>query len=320
MLCISFTRIVNLLLLLSAANVLAGPLASRGPRIVHEKRSPHAAATWQKHRRVDARTPVPIRVGLKQRNIHEIEDLLYSVSDPESPKYGQHWEYHEIAQHFAPEDETIAAVKEWLAEEGFGPERVRLTSTKGWIEIDATFGEAERLLDTEYHVYRHDDGSEHVGCDEYSVPAHVRHHVDLVTPTVNVMRKRTSSDNPRRSLSKGGIVRGPKTNGKKVAAAALPTDLSTCDTMITPDCLRALYNINMSPTETAVNTFAIVEFTPQSYVQSDLNMFFANFSPSQVGTTPILVSIDGGEPTATVENSFDINGESDLDFVHQEIG
>lgn len=71
------------------------------------------------------------------------------------------------------------------------------------------------------------------------------------------MRKRTSSDNARRSLSKGGIVRGPKTNGKKVSAAALPTDLSTCDTMITPDCLRALYNINRTPTETAKNTFAI---------------------------------------------------------------
>lgn len=37
-----------------------------------------------------------------------------------------------------------------------------------------------------------------------------------------------------------------------------------------------------------------VEYTPQAYVASDLDMFFKNFSQSQVGERPVLVSIDGG--------------------------
>lgn len=37
-----------------------------------------------------------------------------------------------------------------------------------------------------------------------------------------------------------------------------------------------------------------VEYTPQAYVATDLDMFFANFSPTQVGERPVLNSIDGG--------------------------
>lgn len=44
-----------------------------------------------------------------------------------------------------------------------------------------------------------------------------------------------------------------------------------------------------------------------------LDMFFHNFSASQVGQKPLLVSIDGGV-AQTVNQSFDFNGESDLDL------
>jgi len=44
-----------------------------------------------------------------------------------------------------------------------------------------------------------------------------------------------------------------------------------------------------------------------------LDLFFANFSPTQVGTRPDLISIDGGV-AQTTSQSFDTNGESDLDL------
>lgn len=43
------------------------------------------------------------------------------------------------------------------------------------------------------------------------------------------------------------------------------------------------------------------------------DMFFHNFSASQEGQKPILVSIDGGV-AQTEDQSFDFNGESDLDL------
>lgn len=38
----------------------------------------------------------------------------------------------------------------------------------------------------------------------------------------------------------------------------------------------------------------VVEYTPQSYLQDDLNMFARNFSSDLCGKSPVLVSIDGG--------------------------
>lgn len=80
-----------------------------------------------------------------------------------------------------------------------------------------------------------------------------------------------------------------------------------------PDCLRVLYSFNYTFVAPEKNTIAIgklqativfaiiltsscntVEYTPQAYVASDLDLFFSNFSPSQVGERPVLYSIDGG--------------------------
>jgi hypothetical protein len=45
-----------------------------------------------------------------------------------------------------------------------------------------------------------------------------------------------------------------KTNGVKVNKEL---SLDTCDEIITPDCLRALYNFHYTPHETEKNTFGI---------------------------------------------------------------
>lgn len=56
-----------------------------------------------------------------------------------------------------------------------------------------------------------------------------------------------------------------------------------------------------------------MEYTPQAYVPSDLDLFFTNFSTKQVGSRPTLNSIDGGVVQQT-NMSFGFNGESDLDL------
>ena len=64
----------------------------------------------------------------------------------------------------------------------------------------------------------------------------------------------------------------------------------------------------------AKSSYGIVEYTPQAYLQSDLNLFYSNLAreiPS--GTAPIFDSIDGGVDQTTTQN-FNDNGESDLDL------
>lgn len=80
-----------------------------------------------------------------------------------------------------------------------------------------------------------------------------------------------------------------------------------------PICLRALYEFPSLKSANPKNSYGIVEYTPQAYVPSDLDLFFRNFSRKQVGERPILDSIDGGVVQQT-NMSFNYNGESDLDL------
>jgi len=83
--------------------------------------------------------------------------------------------------------------------------------------------------------------------------------------------------------------------------------------MITLDCLRALYSINYTPVATNKNSYGIVELTPQAFLAGDLDLFFTNFSSSLVGVRPVSVLIDGAV-VQTTDQSFNFNGESDLDL------
>ena len=88
-------------------------------------------------------------------------------------------------------------------------------------------------------------------------------------------------------------------------------ELENCDQHITPNCVRALYDFLYVPIATEKNsigigeprcashfdyvflTCALVEYVA-SYSPKDLDLFFSNFSKSQVGQRPIFESIDGG--------------------------
>lgn len=103
-------------------------------------------------------------------------------------------------------DETINVVKEWLASSGIDSSRVKLSTSKNWVKLRATVKEAEALLKTEYYYFRHDrTGTPHIACDGYSLPAHVRKHIDIITPGVTMDSKlmRRSTDNLQKRGSSG---------------------------------------------------------------------------------------------------------------------
>ncbi|KAF8190288.1 peptidase S8/S53 domain-containing protein [Mycena galopus ATCC 62051] len=229
----------------------------------------------------------PLRIGLKQQNTEDLGDHLLSVSDPQSPYFGQHWSAEKVAQVFAPANESRDAVTAWLAYAGFGADRLRLSHNKAWIHVDnTTVDEVEALLDTEYHVYKHESGEEHAACDSYSLPGHIARHIEIITPTVqpNIKVRSSAGLHPRSTM--------PRT----LSAPVLPAG---CDQTFTPACIRSLYNVTYVPHATDRNSLGIVSQAPATYLQSDLDTFFANFSPSLVGESPLFVSIDGGGVNGT---------------------
>jgi tripeptidyl-peptidase-1 len=71
---------------------------------------------------------------------------------------------------FAPSEESVQAVREWLTMFGIHESRVVQSDNKGWIAFDATVEEAEELLLTEYYEHEHNySPNVRVGCDEYGI-------------------------------------------------------------------------------------------------------------------------------------------------------
>jgi tripeptidyl-peptidase-1 len=132
------------------------------PYTLVQKRS-SVPSGWSHAAKHNQSAILPLRFGLTQPNIHNIEEFLLDVSDPDSPNYGNHWTSAQVADKFRPTDDTISTVRNWLVDSGIRMERVRLTRTRTWIELNATVEEAERLLRTEYHVYQHHTGMKHIG-------------------------------------------------------------------------------------------------------------------------------------------------------------
>ncbi|KAL0577149.1 hypothetical protein V5O48_004825 [Marasmius crinis-equi] len=288
--------------------------------VVHEKRALEPV-DWHQSHRANADQVLSLRIGLKQQNLEKLEDMLWSVSHPSSEKYGQHWTQQQVADTFAPSSETVQGVLEWLTRSGFAADRVKLSGSKSWLMVkNAKVSEVEGLLKTVYHTYTHSTtGEKQIGCKEYSVPSDIQDHIDIIRPTVHFNHNPSPREPPVSNFKRSGANLGSplssKFRGPKQAAIPdlVSPSLDTCDQLTTLDCLRALYSIDYTPVATDKNTYGIVEFTPQAYLADDLDLFFANFSPTQVGDRPILVSIDGGVAQTDNQGS-EFNAESDLDL------
>ena len=156
----------------------------------------------------------------------------------------------------------------------------------------------------------------------YSLPEHIREHVDFISPGVKLSASLKKTE-VKRSASVGGHHKpGPF---KKVpphsphpwkmppGAGSLPPDLQDCGRNVTPVCLKALYGIPNAYIKDNVNQLGLFE-SGDIYSQEDLNSFFAKYAPYvPQGTHPLLDSIDGGQ--APVEPGSEFNtGESDIDM------
>jgi tripeptidyl-peptidase-1 len=173
---------------------------------------------------------------------------------------------------------------------------------RNWVEFSATVGELEGLLNTQYHYFRHkESGGYRIACDEYGLPGHVQKHVDFIMPTIQLDGLR------------------PVAQSKATMQAAINitglTGTTQRSTLITIDCLRAIYNIPVGKYNHSGNQLGIAEWADYLYLP-DLKIFFENFTSPRIPSdvVPEFISIDGGKPSnLTVAKAQEVV-ESALDF------
>lgn len=164
---------------------------------------------------------------------------LKVVSDPFHERYGQHLSREQVNELVKPSDETFDQVHEWLHECGLESSQFEYSGAKDWIKVTLPVSDVERLLDTKYSVYRHNDGSHLVRTSEWSLPLHLHDHIETIQPTNSFFQPK-----PKRSTLKTVQMSGLEhyLSSEVVSPSNKATVADACNiTAVTPTCLRTLY-------------------------------------------------------------------------------
>jgi tripeptidyl-peptidase-1 len=172
------------------------------------------------------------------------------------------------------------------------------------VQFDGTVEEAEHLFATEYWYYEHrETGGFRLACDSYKLPKHVQEHVDSAMPTIQLDGLR-----PVPKLSPSVLVRSSFSGGASLGS-------QPCETLVTIECLRELYNFSAGTTSFSGNEMGIGEGAGCLNLPN-LPIFFKNYTEPEIpaDTVPEFISIDGGKTAnATTVQQF-MGIESAIDF------
>ncbi|EIW59803.1 subtilisin-like protein, partial [Trametes versicolor FP-101664 SS1] len=270
---------------------------------------------WELHGPAPADYTFDMRIGLKQDKFDELVTSLYEVSDPAHERYGQHLSKEEVAALVAPHPDSVDLVEEWLSAHGLDVASSQRSHAGDFVTIRVSVAQAEKMLGTQYNVYRHGKSDDYViRTMNYSLPNVLHEHVTVVAPTTyfSTMKsmKATSfvqEDGPtiESDAEFAHLLKGPS------SLATVPT---SCNTVITPACLRALYNTTTYvPKATAKNSLGVAGYLEEFANRADLQTFFSRFRTDAVGGTFTTVRVNGG-----LDDQTDPGVEANLDIQYTE--
>ncbi|KAI0781617.1 tripeptidyl peptidase A [Irpex lacteus] len=249
-----------------------------------------------------------LRIALPQSNYSALEDLLYRVSSPESPQYGQFLTKSQVEHLVQPHEETVSTVENWLVRHGIDVNKTVQRSPAGdWLKLMVPVTLAERMLSTKYHVWEHSDGTRIVRTTQYSLPANLHSHIDFVQPTTIFSRgsvRRPFYLNSQREL--------PAFTQRSSGVSRYNRIIDEgCRTKVTVSCLKQIYNItNDETSQSNTNTIGVTGYLDQFANKEDLRTFFFQQRPDALNSTFKEIYINGGNNSQSLSLA---SPEADLD-------
>lgn len=211
-----------------------------------------------------------------------------------------------------PTDETLDSVHEWLQSNGI--ENFVYSPAKDWVNIDISVESAERLLDTKYYVFEHDDGTQISRASEWSIPKHLHEHIDTIQPTTAFMRPKSTRAIFHESLQSPEL---PSRHTSRSTAVSKACSVKGT----TPDCFATLYQTKgYTQNSTKVNQIGFNNFLGDVPIQPDAVSFLKQYAPKSVSGAYKLkrITIDGGPdqtgPLTAEQAENEYCQEANLDF------
>lgn len=254
-----------------------------------------ARAGWTATASPDENAVQTFSIALTMQNIDQLEAKLLDVSTPGSANYGSHWDDDTVKSYFAPSSEAISSVTAWLEDGGI----TNYNINGAFIDFGATVETANSLLNASYQHYTK-DGTTKLRTLSYSIPDDVQDHIALIDPGLYIGSSRAFVPTPSRTM--------PKVAPRKLATRT--TIDASCQTSITPSCLKELYNVgNYTPKALSGSKVGFGSFLGESALYNDVAVFETFYGIAPQNFSVVLIA------NATNDQNSDTAsyGEADLD-------
>ncbi|KAI1107157.1 subtilisin-like protein [Jackrogersella minutella] len=267
---------------------------------------PKVPVGWRKLGNAKPGQIVKLRIALEQPNLDQFEQLLYDVSTPQNPLYGRHLSRDEVREMMKPREESTSAVLEWLRSSGIPSSDIEEDGE--WVNFKTTVLRAANLLNTDFQVYSHaGTNAQRIRTLRYSVPEEVRPHITMIQPTTRFGQMKPQAVQVYEVLEQDQV-----SQALNVAAEIPSQALNTtfCNTTVTPECIRALYNVGDTTADPNVPTIFGVSGFLNEYAKHDaLDTFLTQFAPYAVSQNFTTLSVNGGlnNQTDTVDDDVEAN-------------
>lgn len=267
-----------------------------------------------------------IHIGLTQQSQDILEQHALEVSDPHHHRYGQHLSAAEVHSLIAPTRETVALVQDWLSRHGIND--LIITPAADWIQINVTVAQAEQLFHAAYCVFEHLDGTALIRATEWSLPAYLHEHIEVVQPTTSFFHQGKQSTDAVRPHTHNGY--SHMISRRKVdehpnlfhqsSGTLRPSVGEICDaSFVTLKCLRTFYGtIDYEPQVPELSSIAVTNFASETLNRSDLHLYLERFRPEAAQYAynfPIIRVNNGTDIQYNRSDGGGIEGDLDGDLV-----
>ncbi|CRG84112.1 tripeptidyl-peptidase I [Talaromyces islandicus] len=254
---------------------------------------------------------IELHFALKQSRFDELEKTLYEVSTPGHPRYRQHLSQEEVHDLVKPTDETLDLVEEWLVSHGVDVDGLDYTPSKDWFTVTLPIDTIERLLNTKYSVYEHEDGTRLVRTPKWSLPEHLHDHIESIQPTNSFFRPHQEG----RQFKIADELASFPAYAVAEAQVENPTVDAVCNSsLVTPLCLRTLYGtVDYTPQAHGKNKIGINNFLNETANHSDVNIFINTYRPEAKGFNFTTFIVSHGDDQQTPDTPEQLEDGKDIE-------
>jgi len=248
---------------------------------------------WVEQDACDNEHQFTLTLALKQSNIDTLHSEVMAVSDPQSDSFRKYWTADQVREHFAPQQETIDTVIQWLEQNGFTSDNDRVSmhsEHSSTVKVRVSCSEANALLNAEYVFYENTEtGRSHLRVKDgmYHVPESIYDHIDFIRPTIRFPLRDHIKDKKKLDISE--LLSVPE-SGSASLEVNIPEGVDTVDTVDvvanrltssdsynTPSTLYDLYGVRsnlVSQLQSSSVHQSLASFNMDYWSDDDLEMAF----------------------------------------------